>query len=212
MSYIIELTHTPGATVYAYPSSEGSFTNWVSRRILASEASGRYRATVDADTYGPIWYFFEGASTPASYDDNIGSADVNQYQNSVDVLPGYVTQQKATQLNELIVQCGSKALQSITCYNSDGTSQSLSGRTLEVVVSEPNNDTDDADGQTVIDTIANANITVSGTDNNVATWRYTALMVSKPRVLLWALRDVTTANDFELQGGTLNVRLTAVDL
>lgn len=78
MSYIIELPYTPGATVYAYPSSEGSFTNWASRRVLASEASGRYRATVDADTYGPIWYFFEGASSPASYNDNIGSADLQE--------------------------------------------------------------------------------------------------------------------------------------
>lgn len=212
MSYIIELTHTPGATVYAYPSSEGSFTNWSTRRVLASEAAGRYRATVDADTYGAIWYFFEGASTPSSYNDNIGSADVNQYQNSVDVLPGYVTQQKAQQLNELIVPVGSQALQSITCYNSDNTVQSLAGKTLQLVVSEPNNDTDDADGQTVIDTIANASITVSGANSNVATWRYTALMVAQPRVLIWSLRDVTSTFNVELQGGTLNVRLAAVVL
>lgn len=78
MSYIIELPYTPGATVYAYPSSEGSFTNWASRRVLASEASGRYRATVDADTYGAIWYFFEGATTPASYNANIGSVDLQE--------------------------------------------------------------------------------------------------------------------------------------
>lgn len=78
MSYIIELPYTPGATVYAYPSSEGSFNNWASRRVMASEASGRYRATVDADTYGAIWYFFEGASSPASYNDNIGSVDLQE--------------------------------------------------------------------------------------------------------------------------------------
>lgn len=85
MAYTIELTYPVGSTVYAYPSSEGSFTNWATRRVEATGSAGRYRASVDADTYGPIWYFFEGAGTPASYDENIGSVDL-QYVVEVDTL------------------------------------------------------------------------------------------------------------------------------
>lgn len=108
--YTIELAHTAGATVYAYPSSEGSFTNWSTRRVLATESAGRFRASVDADTYGPIWYFFEGASTPTSYDENIGSVDL-QYVLEIDTLldrtsDGYVLSNPVVvdgSINEIII-------------------------------------------------------------------------------------------------------------
>ena len=211
MATIITTTHTTGATLYAYPESEDDFDNWSTVRVLASESVGKYQSSVDDATYGPIWYFFEGSTAPSSWDEHIAFVDIRNIDGSAQVLPGYITQQKAQQLNELIVPLQSQVLQSLTCYNTDGSIQTLTGKTLQFVVSEPTDDTDDADGQVVIDTVENASITVGGDNNNVATFRYTALMVALPRVLIWSLREDPSGNNVELQGGTLNVRLSASD-
>jgi hypothetical protein len=211
MATIISTTHTAGSAVYAYPKSEATFANYSTRRVEADESAGLYSAEVDDATYGPIWFFFAGAGTPTSWDEHIAVIDVRTIDGSAQVLPGYITQQKAQQLNELIVPVGSKALQSLTCYNTDGSIQVLTGKTLQFVVSEPTDDPAYPTGQIVIDTIENASITVGGDDNNVATFRYTDSMVESPRVLIWSLRDDPAGNNVELQGGTFNVRLAATN-
>ncbi len=76
MAKTIVTTHTAGATVYAFPGSETSFANWTTRRVLATETVGEYSASVDDDTYGPVWYFFEGSTAPTSFNDNIASVNL----------------------------------------------------------------------------------------------------------------------------------------
>lgn len=76
MAKTIVTTHTAGSTVYAFPGSETNFANWVSRRVLATETVGEFSASVDDDTYGPVWYFFEGSTAPTSFDQHIASVNL----------------------------------------------------------------------------------------------------------------------------------------
>ncbi|AMV34340.1 hypothetical protein VN12_19600 [Pirellula sp. SH-Sr6A] len=76
MATIISTTHTTGATVYAFPGSQANFANWASLRVLATETVGEFEASVDDDTYGPVWYFFEGSTAPTSFDDHIASVNL----------------------------------------------------------------------------------------------------------------------------------------
>lgn len=201
-------THTAtGSTLYAFPVGQ-SLENWTTLREPLTEAAAPnlYRYSGTLSTTYPQWVVFSGASQPSGWDQAV-SGVIDLTDGVLSVLPGYVTQQKAKQLNELIVPLLSKPQQALTCYNTDGTAQSLNGLTLQFVVSIE--DETEANGQRVIDTIDNSDITVSGASSNVATFRYTDAMVELPRRLIWSLRDVTTTNNIELQGGSLNVRVSA---
>ena len=160
-------------------------------------------------------------ATTADYADSIGELRrwaTNQVEHdatqaavasglSINVLPGYITKQKAQQNNELFVGVGSLTQQALTCYNTDGTAQSLAGLTLRFCVSIE--DDDSTTGETAVAQIENANITVSGASSNIATFRYTSAMVVSPRRLIWSLRSDPSGNNVEMQKGTLNVGVSA---
>jgi hypothetical protein len=145
-------------------------------------------------------------STTADYADSIGELKARA-ELSINVLPGYITKQKAQQNNELFVGVGSLTQQALTCFNTDGTAQSLSGLTLRFCVSVE--DSTSATGETAVAQIENANITVSGANSNIATFRYTSAMVVSPRRLIWSLRSDPSGNNVEMQKGVLNVGVSA---
>jgi hypothetical protein len=125
---------------------------------------------------------------------------------SVTVLPAYVTQQKAKQLNELFISIGSLSTVSLTCFDTAGSPLDLSGRTLSFLVSEE--DSEEVSGQSPVDEIVNADLTVSGDDGNLLTFTYTETIVASPRRLLWSLRDVSDSLDDELIKGVINVSVS----
>lgn len=205
MSYTQRFTEDSGQTLYAVPSTITP-SAWDSLKVACTEPfTGLYSVTVD-ETLGSEWWIYIGATVPSDWDDRIGAFSVVSSA-TVNVLPGYITKQKAQQNNELFVGVGSLTLQALTCFNTDGTVQSLSGLTLRFCVSVE--DSTVATGETAVAQIENANITVSGASSNIATFRYTSAMVATPRRLIWSLRSDPSGNNVELQKGVLNVGVSA---
>jgi hypothetical protein len=88
---------------------------------------------------------------------------------------------------------GETITQSITLYATDGTTPiNLSGKTLEIVFQTRS-------GSDVA-VIANANITVSGTSNNIVTFAYPAAVTSSERTLRVSLRDNAAPRTVYLSG------------
>lgn len=164
------------------------------------------------DYYGQI----QGVSNPNSspYPLRVTSTTVVSADSwddiGVNILQTCATQGRSKHGTELFVSIDSKSLQTITCYNADGTTQTLTGRTLQFCVSEES-DTADA-GEIPVDQIEAADLTISGASSNVLQYRYTADMVATPRRLLWSLRDITSGYDDELQKGVLNVGVSAANV
>jgi hypothetical protein len=99
---------------------------------------------------------------------------------------------------------GETITQSITLYETDGTTPIvLTGKTLAIVF-ETRQGLDVA-------VVANANITVSGASDNVVTFAYPSAATSAQRVLKFALRDAAAPKTVYIQG-LLNVtRAPSVD-
>ena len=99
---------------------------------------------------------------------------------------------------------GETITQSITLYETDGTTPIvLTGKTLAIVF-ETRQGLDVA-------VVVNANITVSGADDNVVTFAYPSAATSAQRALKFALRDAAAPKTVYIQG-LLNVtRAPSVD-
>lgn len=88
---------------------------------------------------------------------------------------------------------GETILQSITLYATDGTTPiSLAGKTLAIVF--------EAMSGIDVAVIANADITVSGTDSNVVTFAYPAAVTATERTLRFAIKDAAAPLTEYLKG------------
>lgn len=103
---------------------------------------------------------------------------------SVNILPASVYAPKRGSETVLEIYIGETIQQSLTVYQSDGTTPlSLAGKTLEVVF-------DKFDGTDVV-VVSNSSITVSGANNNVATFAYPSAATESIGIRFWALRDAS---------------------
>lgn len=142
-------------------------------------------ATVTGTTTAQATYLFGWSCTVIAV--NSGSNGV------VNVLPatGIVADRSAgATLNPVV---GETISQSITVYQSDGTTAvDLSGKSLKIIF-ETMSGTDVA-------VVAAADITVSGTDDNIVTFAYPSAVTATERSLRFAIRDAAAPLTMYLQG------------
>ena len=123
---------------------------------------------------------------------------------SVNVLPatGIVSDRSAG--TTLLPVVGETISQSITVYQSDGTTAvSLSGKTLKVIF-------ETMSGVDVAVVLA-ADITISGASSNVVTFAYPAAVTASERTLRFAIRDAAAPLTMYLQGVCSVVAAPKVD-
>lgn len=123
---------------------------------------------------------------------------------SVNVLPatGIVSDRSAG--TTLLPVVGETISQSITVYQSDGTTAvSLSGKTLKVIF-ETMSGVDVA-------VVAAADITISGTSSNIVTFAYPSAVTASERTLRFAIRDAAAPLTMYLQGVCSVVAAPKVD-
>ena len=123
---------------------------------------------------------------------------------SVNVLPatGIVADRSAG--TTLLPVVGETISQSITVYQSDGTTAvDLSGKTLKIIF-ETMSGTDVA-------VVLAADITISGTDDNIVTFAYPSTVTASERVLRFAIRDAAAPLTMYLQGVCSVVAAPKVD-
>lgn len=89
MTPISTIKATGKTTLYAFPGGVALSTWLTNRRLLTETAPGYYTTTVDETIGSGIWYLFEGASQPTSYNDGLNEIfDFNvASQDSVDGKP-----------------------------------------------------------------------------------------------------------------------------
>ena len=157
-----------GATSAAYSAATGTFGYWANAISTMIEY------------VGGLWRF------KATAVDQVNDATINVLPAvgiSADRSPGVV-------LSPFV---GETISQSITLYQTDGTTPIvLTGKTLEIVF-ETRSGTDVA-------VIANASIVVSGASDNVVTFAYPAAVTLAERVLRFALRDDAAPHTVYLTG------------
>jgi hypothetical protein len=123
---------------------------------------------------------------------------------AVNVLPasGVVADRAATTTLKPVV--GETISQSITVYQSDGTTAyDLSGKTLSVIF-------ETLSGADVA-VVAATDITIGGTDDNVVTFAYPSAVTVSPRTLAFAIRDAAAPKTMYLQGVCSVVNAPSVD-
>jgi hypothetical protein len=195
-------------TVVATASSVTQATNRKNRYIAAFEdvPAGRYlliysvgsvdagseiyELTLDEATFQPAG---ETVATLAKQDEILGAIGDIEGDSSVNVLPAVGISADRSPGVTLKSFVGETITQSITLYETNGTTPIvLTGKTL-VIVFETRQGVDVA-------TVANSNITVGGDDDNVVTFAYPAAATASERVLKFALRDASAPNTVYLQG------------
>lgn len=123
---------------------------------------------------------------------------------TVNVLPasGVVADRAATTTLKPVV--GETVSQSITVYQSDGTTAyDLSGKTLAVIFETLNG------GDVAV--VEAADISIGGTDDNVVTFAYPATVTASVRTLSFAIRDAAAPKTMYLQGVCSVVNAPSVD-
>jgi hypothetical protein len=157
---------------------------------------------VELDSASLIRFVTEDTGETAAVDGSV--AKLSQGGTGVTVLPAVGISADRSPGVTLHAFVGETITQSITLYETDGTTPIvLTGKTLTIVF-ETRQGVDVA-------TISNSNITVSGTSDNVVTFAYPSAATSAQRVLKFALRDAAAPKTVYLQG-LLNVtRAPSVD-
>lgn len=123
---------------------------------------------------------------------------------SVNVLPATGIVSDRTAGTTLLPVVGETISQSITVYQSDGTTAvSLSGKTLKVIF-ETMSGVDVA-------VVAAADITISGTSSNIVTFAYPSAVTASERTLRFAIRDAAAPLTMYLQGVCSVVAAPKVD-
>lgn len=190
-----------GLTLYAYPA--GDFQDATDRVLCIatgatdSEGFAEYTVTVN-ETIDDHWYVFVGATVPTDVMDKVGEIDVPTnvvVSPVITILPSTVRQaelQKGSKLRAYVSQ-RSPILGAV--YSAANTPVDLSGRTLACKIATAN--------EIAFTTIANADITVTGTDNNSFYFDPPSELVERARVFQWSLRD--TADDSNLGSGELEI-------
>jgi hypothetical protein len=160
-----------------------------------SAASSAYSAATG--TMGLVMYAFsqmlENVSGWRWKEKALEQAPTGGGNNVVNVLPavGISAERQAGVVLSPFV--GETITQSITLYATDGTTPiNLSGKSLEIVF-QTRSGTDVA-------VIANANITLSGTSNNIVTFAYPSAVTTTERTLRVSLRDNAAPRTVYLSG------------
>lgn len=139
-------------------------------------------------------------ATPANLLLTDASGYVTSTNGGVSVLPATGTAAGRGEQTSLVAYIGETITQSITVYQSDGvTAYDLSGKTLVIVFETKGN----------VDVDAITDITISGDDDNVAMFNYTALITANVWDLKWTLREVAAPKTVILNG-LLEVRRASV--
>jgi hypothetical protein len=135
----------------------------------------------------------------------IGDIDCGGGGVTVNVLPAIGISADRSPGVTLKAFVGETITQSITLYQTNGTTPIvLTGKTLVIVL-------ETRQGQDVA-TVPDSGITVSGDDDNVVTFDYPAAATSQERVLKFALRDAGSPNTVYLQGLLSVQRAPKVDV
>jgi hypothetical protein len=162
----------------------------------------RVERAAELDSASLIRFITEDTGETTAADGSV--AKLSQGGTGVTVLPAVGISADRSPGVTLQAFVGETITQSITLYETDGTTPIvLSGKTLAIVF-------ETRQGGDVA-TISNSNITVSGTSDNVVTFAYPSASTAAQRVLKFALRDAIAPKTVYLQG-LLNVtRAPSVD-
>lgn len=192
-----------------------SDTNDIQTRLPAALESGRIAAVLDSAVgtqITAIETFATRMTTGLVVDGAVYQFTANMLElgpsggggSSVNVLPatGIVSDRSAG--TTLLPVVGETISQSITVYQSDGTTAvSLSGKTLKVIF-ETMSGVDVA-------VVAAADITISGTSSNIVTFAYPSAVTASERTLRFAIRDAAAPLTMYLQGVCSVVAAPKVD-
>ena len=170
--------------------------------IAIGAATGTYRAASNADINAVAADILldTGTTIPGL----IAGIEGGGVGSAVNVLPatGIVADRSAGVTLTPVV--GETISQAITVYQSDGTTAvDLSGKTIAIIF--------ETMGGTDVAVVAHADITVSGTDDNVVTFAYPSAVTASERVLRFALRDAAAPLTMYLQGVCSVVSAPKVD-
>jgi hypothetical protein len=173
----------------------------ISTRLPAALESGRIAAVLDSATTQKIDDILTdtGTTLPAQIAGIEGGGG-----SSVNVLPATGIVANRSPGVTLLPVVGETISQSITLYQSDGTTAlDLSGKTLKIIFETMN-------GADVAVVLA-ADIAIGGTDDNVVTFAYPSAVTSSERVLRFAIRDAAAPLTMYLQGVCSVVAAPKVD-
>jgi hypothetical protein len=189
------------ATGFSTPTNVSDVQTAILARLPAALEGGRIAAVLDSATVQKIDDILTdtGTTLPAQIAGIEGGGGA-----SVNVLPAVGIVANRSPGVTLLPVVGETISQSITVYQTDGTTPvDLSGKTLRIIF------------ETMIGVdvavVLNDDITVSGADDNVVTFAYPSAVTASERVLKFALRDAAAPLTMYLQGVCSVVAAPKVD-
>jgi hypothetical protein len=189
------------ATGFATPTNVSDAQTAILAKLPAALEGGRIAAALDSDALTKIDDILTdtGTTLPAQIAGIEGGGG-----SSVNVLPAVGIVANRSPGVTLLPVVGETISQSITLYQTDGTTPvDLGGKTLKIIFETLSG----ADVAVVL----NNDITVSGADDNVVTFAYPSAVTASERVLKFALRDAAAPLTMYLQGVCSVVAAPKVD-